>query len=305
MFVACKRTRLQIQGRIGKLRILKKRRIVSFGCGLVLLTTTITTAAITTAGEPARLMYPVDVAAATDGTLYVADTHLPGIWKISDGKLSVYYQAAKEFRTPLHAVRCLAIDKQGKLLAGDSATREIYRFDAAGKPESLTQGKIGTPMGIAVNRSGEIVVSDLELHCIWKVPATGGTPTILCKIPSPIGIYMDQQDRLWVISRIPPLLRRVSADGKKVEGIVTGRPFSFPHDVVVDDKEVAYVTDGYGKTIWRVANDGKAAKFVSGAPLVNPVGITRHGDQLFVSDARAQAVFSISPDGKAATCVTD
>jgi len=255
------------------------------------------------AAAPARMLYPVDVAAAADGTLYVADTHLPGIWKITEGKLSVYYKAAKQFRAPLHAVRCLAIDPQGNLLAGDSATREVYRFSADGKPHALTGGKIGTPMGIAVRASGEILVSDLELHTLWKVPAAGGAPTKLCALESPIGICLDNQDRLWVVSRIPPLLRRVSADGKKVDTVLPGRPFDFPHDVVVDAKAVAYVTDGYGKAVWRVADGKKPEKLIEGKPLVNPVGITLQNDQIIVSDSRAAAVFKISPDGKATQCV--
>jgi len=50
-------------------------------------------------------------------------------------------------------VRCVAAgiyDDQGKLLAGDSATREVYRFDEAGNPVPLTKGKIGIATAIAV-----------------------------------------------------------------------------------------------------------------------------------------------------------
>src|SRR3990167_3554221 len=90
-----------------------------------------------------ELQYPVSVAAAEDGTLYIADRNFHGIWKFANGKLEKFFEGSAKFRTPLNAVRCVAMDHQGKLLAGDSATREVYRFDEAGNPVPLTQGRIG------------------------------------------------------------------------------------------------------------------------------------------------------------------
>ena len=89
------------------------------------------------AAEP--MQYPLAVAVADDGTIYVADLKLPGIWEIREGTRREYFRGSKKFRTPLNAVRCLAIDQDGRLLAGDSATREIYRFDADAKPQRLAR----------------------------------------------------------------------------------------------------------------------------------------------------------------------
>ena len=38
--------------------------------------------------------YPIDVAVATDGTIYIADRNLPGIWTLKDGKTEVFVQAS-------------------------------------------------------------------------------------------------------------------------------------------------------------------------------------------------------------------
>ncbi|MFM9068734.1 MAG: hypothetical protein ACKOUR_15600, partial [Planctomycetota bacterium] len=92
-----------------------------------------------------ELGYPLAVAASATGPIYLADRNLPGIWKVEGDKLSLFFQASKKFRTPLNAVRCLTLDRQGKLLAGDSATRDIYRFDEQGQPVALTKGQIGIP----------------------------------------------------------------------------------------------------------------------------------------------------------------
>ncbi len=153
--------------------------------------------------KPARgLVYPLDVSVTADAkTLYLVDRKLPGLWKAgADGKLAVFFQASKKFRTPLNAVRCIAADGKGGLLVGDSGTREVYRFSADGKSTPLTKGGIGIAMGIAVNAKGTIFVSDLELQRIWTVPAAGGEPKEFAVLPAPRGMTFDKKGQLWVVS---------------------------------------------------------------------------------------------------------
>ena len=118
------------------------------------------------------------------GHVFIADRNFHGIWKFANGKLEKFFEGSAKFRTPLNAVRCVAMDHQGKLLAGDSATREVYRFDEAGNPVPLTKGRIGIPTAIAVRKSGEILVADQELLFIWKMPAEGGEPVKLAEVPA-------------------------------------------------------------------------------------------------------------------------
>jgi len=244
------------------------------------------------------MQYPLDVAATDAGLLYVADRNLPGVWKIENGELSQYFTGSKKFRTPLNAIRCVTIDGDGHLLAGDSSTREVYRFGDDNQPAALTDGGIGIPMGIAVTKSGELWVSDLELHRIWKVPGGGGKPEVLAEVPAPRGVCLGPDGRLLVVSHgKESQLVRVAADGK-VEPVVEGRPFEFPHDVAVSADGTAYVSDGYAKAIWKVPAGAKPEKWVSGDPFVNPVGLTMRGENLLVVDPRANAVFQIDASGK-------
>ena len=245
----------------------------------------------------AQMEYPLSIAVAESGKLYIADLNLPGVWQVDGNDLSTLFKGSKRFRTPLNAVRCVALDKNGSVLAGDSATREVYRLGEDGKPIPLTDGGIGIPMGIAVDSKGQILVSDLELHRIWKVPGEGGKPELLANVPAPRGVCIDWDDNLWVISHGKDQVVRVSPDGK-VEPVVKGKPFQFPHTIVLDQDKTGYVCDGYAKAIWKVPLGGKPAKWVSGEPLVNPVGLARHGDGLFVVDPRANAVFEIDATGK-------
>lgn len=244
-----------------------------------------------------EFQYPLAVAADNAGTLYVADRNLPGVWKIAGKEPELYFQGSKKFRTPLNAPRCIFVDQKGRILAGDSSTREVYRFDHQGKPQPLTEAGIGIPMGIGTDRDGNIFISDLETHRIYKVAEGGGKPAVFAEVAAPHGITVDAQNQLWVVSHGKNQLVRIAADGQ-VETAVEGRPFQFPHEVVVDKNGAAYVSDGYAKAIWKIAAGKKPVQWVSGKPLLNPVGITWRGEQLIVVDPHARSLFKVDPSGK-------
>jgi len=235
-----------------------------------------------------QMQYPLSVAATNEGVIYVADRSLPGVWKIADGKLELYFQASKKFRTPLNAVRCVAVDDQGRLYAGDSATREVYRFNAQHQPEPLTQGAIGIPMGIAF-RGTEIIVCDLEPpHRVLAVPAEGGAPVQIARVRAPRGVAVDPQGRIWVVTHdTDRQVVRIGKDGS-IESVVRGRPFEFPQSIVLDDQLNAYVADGYAHAVWKIDGQGQPTKLAAGKPLVHPDGVAWHAGKLLVVDPHAR-----------------
>jgi sugar lactone lactonase YvrE len=243
--------------------------------------------------------YVLAVAVDQKQNVYLADRELPGVWRLADGKLSLLFQGSKKFRTPLNAIRCLAIDGEGRLLAGDSATRDVYRFGDDNQPLPLTKGEIGIPMAIAVNKAGDLLVCDLEVHRIWKVSAAGGRPALFAEVAAPRAAVIDKDDRLWIVSHGKDQLLRADASGK-VEVIVTGRPFEFPSAVAIAEDGMAYVCDTYAKAVWKVIPGQAPEKFYSGDPLVSPVGMTWFGADLVVADPRAKALVRIDPAGKTA-----
>ena len=245
----------------------------------------------------AQMQYPLAVVAAEKGPVYVADRKLPGIWKITDGKAEVFFQGDKKFGTPLNAVRCLAFDAKGRLLAGDSATREVYRFDDKGIPTPLTEGKIGIPMAIAVNAKGEIFAADLETQRIWRLESEGGQPKEFAVIAGVRGLAFDSKDRLIAVTNLAGQVLRFDAEGKS-EILVKGRPFPFPHHVAVGKDDTLYIADNYAGAIWKVAEGQPPEKFAEGAPLKKPVGIFRQGEKLLVADPHAKQVFEVDTAGK-------
>lgn len=257
---------------------------------------------LTGAGGGAELQYPLSIAVSAEGTIFLADRNLPGVFRAKEGKLSVLFQASKRFRTPLNAVRCVALDREGKLLAGDSAARNVFRFDDSGKPVPITKetgglGMIGIPMSVAVDSQGTIFASDLEIQRIVKVPAGSDQPVEVAEIAGCRGLFIDSQDRLWVVSTTQNQLHRIAPDGTK-EVIVPGRPFQFPHTVVVAADGTAYVCDGYAKAIWKVVAGSEPTKLVEGGPFQNPVGLALQGDRLWVADPRVPGVFQVDFAGQ-------
>lgn len=249
------------------------------------------------------LVYPLGAVRAEDGTTFIVDRKLPGVFKLADGKLSVAAKGSKKFRTPLNAPRCIAFDMDGKLLVGDTPTREVYRIEADGSAKPLTGGGIGMAMAIAVDAEGDIFVADLELHRIFKVPAEGGKPATFAAIAAPRGLAFDSDGNLLVVSTTEDQVFRVTPEGK-ASVVVPGRPFRFPHNIAVAKDGTIFVTDGYGKCVWKVAGEEKPVKLVSGEPFANPVGITLAGETLLVVDSRANAVFEVDLEGKVSKLVS-
>jgi DNA-binding beta-propeller fold protein YncE len=244
-----------------------------------------------------EMQYPLSVAAVGEDSLVVADRMLPGLWKLGGGKAEILFQGQKTFRTPLNAVRAVAVAADGTVHAADSATRDVFKI-VDGQPVPLTQGKIGIPVDIAFDPSGDLFVSDLETQRVWRVPGAGGEPKEVARLAAPRGLFVDAAGRLWAVaaSGEQPLVR-IAADGT-IEPVVKERVFEFPHDVVVADDGTAYVSDNYARAIWKVAADGTATKWVTGEPLKGPVGLSIRAGKILVADPQAKTIWEADGEGK-------
>ncbi len=257
----------------------------------------ITFSVISAPGRAEEMLYPLSVAVAGDDAVLVADRMLPGLLKLQAGKVEVFFQGKKTFRTPLNAVRAVAVASDGTVYAADSATRDVFKF-VDGQPVPLTQGKIGIPVDIAFDPSGDLIVSDLETQRIWRVPVAGGEPQEVAQLAAPRGLFVDGTGRLWAVAAAgeQPLVR-IAADGS-IEPVVKERVFEFPHDVVVADDGTAYVSDNYARAVWKVAADGTATKWITGEPLKGPVGLAIRGGKVLIADPQAKAVWEADSEGK-------
>lgn len=249
-------------------------------------------AATPAGGVPVELeVYPLDIVVDSQGTAYVADRNMHGVWQWKDGKLSVFQQGTNKFRTPLNAPRCVALDVDGNVLVGDTATREIYRV-VAGQLQPITGGQIGIPMDLAVAPDGTIYVADVELRTLFRIPPGANRAEEVAKV-NPRGVFVDAEGMVWVVSQDAQQLLVIDGAGK-IEVVVDRRVFEFPHQVVVNAQGEAFVTDGYKKGIWKVVRGSEPELLFAGPPLDNPVGIAfDHEGQVVIVDPRARKVFRL------------
>jgi sugar lactone lactonase YvrE len=166
--------------------------------------TTHTAGATDGTGPAARLNFPTGLAVGPDGTVYVADGNNNCIRKVTPagavttlaGNLATHAignadgtGAGAGFNFPVG----LAADQAGNVYVADSQNRCIRKITATGVVTTLagdiTTGAAGntdgtgasahfsSPMGIALDAEGAILVGDHANHCIRKVTPTGVVTT--------------------------------------------------------------------------------------------------------------------------------
>ena len=245
-----------------------------------------------------QLQYPIDVAVSGDD-LIVVDRNLPGIFRVaSDGALSEVFKASKKFRTPLNAVRCVAVSADGDLFFGDSSTRQIYKFEGA-KPIPILTNRvgIGVPYAMVFDKGGNLFVSDLEAPGrIYKIPAGETEPQQFAIQPAVRGLAIDQDGNLIALTGLKEAVLKFTPDGKR-SVLIDNRPFEFPNSLLIKG-DAMYVSDSYKKCVWKIGSDLKPVAWcVEG--ISYPGGMAIGESDVLVTDSKAKKVFRISPEGKA------
>lgn len=256
-----------------------------------------TPAAASNGTRPASATYPLDAVVDSTGSVWIVDRNVPGVWKHTDGKTELAVQGSKKFRQALNAVRCIAVGANNELFVGDPATRDVYSITPGAAPKPLMSGIIGIPMDLAVAKDGTLFVADVERRVVWKKLPSSDKPEVFADC-NPRGLFIDTNDKLWVISQNEEQLLRYSMTGEK-EVIVGKRTFDFAHQIVVDAQGIAWVSDGYKKGLWRIEPNKAPELVISGEPLQNPVGLLLIDNRPVIVDPHAQSVFKLTADNKA------
>jgi sugar lactone lactonase YvrE len=245
--------------------------------------------------RPASAVYPLDGAVDHQGSVWIVDRNKPGVWRFQGDSLELVITGEKKFRKPLNAVRCIAISPSGELTVGDPATREIYRRNEQGEMVPTTGGLIGIPVDLAYASDGTLYIADVERRVIWKQSSASDKPTVFASV-NPRGLFVDSKERLWVVTQDEKQVLRYDSSGTQ-EAIVSERLFEFPHQIVVDSQDRAWVTDGYKKGVWMIPPGAAPTLAYSGEPFQNPVGLFLIEDTPAIVDPHAQQVFRLR-DGK-------
>lgn len=278
------------------------RQFVSrFACALLVL---ILASPLTCVGQEAdgdgaaadQLKYPKALTVSGD-QIFVVDLDLPGVWSVTDSR-ALFVKGSNLLRKTMNRPHCATPHPAGGILVGDSATREVYWIEKQGsEPKALTNGYIGIPMALAVSPDGKsLYVGDAEKRATFRLPIEGGECELVARVNAR-GFAFEPSGNLLAITPDAEAVQRIDVASGEVETVVGDRPYQFPNSICwVGDQ--GFVTDTYGKCIWRFTADGKTEKWHEGAPLERPVGIAATDKTILVADPKLKQVFEFDLESK-------
>jgi len=155
------------------------------------------------------------------------------------------------------------------------------------------------PVDLAVNRKGQILVTDSEAHCIFVISG-GKTVSVLAQgkpdFRSPLfrvrGITVDKQEQAIVADGGSSEVYRITQDGK-VEPLASAK-LDRPEDVDVDSRGDVIVADHGGQAIYRISKEGSVQRI---AQVENPLSVAVDKDNNIVVVSN-RGLVKVSPAGK-------
>ena len=248
-------------------------------------------------GPAARFDFPDGIAAAADGTVFVADANNHVVRRISaDGMVSTYAGspvagvadakgAAARFERPMQ----LALERDGSLLVADPLSG-LRRIAPDGTVSTIVLGEAPTDhvYGVAVNTRGlgeTIVVADAK------------------------GLLVLRQDGRKERFFAPDdrATSSLSSGPNDASGVITeGRELiGFPYAVAVLDPDHVFYTDIRTNTVRLVDTAFRSVRVVAGANVIDGSGDTGGFADGPGAAARVDAPFGVALDGDGTLYVAD
>lgn len=311
-----------------------------------------------------RFNTPIGIAVDTAGNVYVADTGNHIIRKVSPSGVTITVAgtaqvagstdgtgAAARFNAPTG----IAVDAANNLYVADAFNHTIRKVSPAGAVTTLAgmphisgsdngtgqAAQFNTPVGIAVDKAGNLYVADAGNNIVRKIDGTGVVTTVagMTGIPAandgigaaagfntPFGIASDNAGNVLVADTGNFTVRRIGADGivttvagsagnfGNEDGGASAR-FSAPYGIAVSPSGVAYVADTGSHNIRSISLAGEVTTYagplpgkgsVDGAGAVArfniPFGIARDvSGSLYVSDTGSHTIRKIATSGVVTT----
>src|SRR5581483_4947440 len=292
----------------------------------------------------ARFADPFGIAIDSKGNIFVADAGNNNLIRkiAADGQVSTFAGGGEGFKdgqganASFNTPSALAIDSKDNLYVADTGNNAIRKISPTGVVETLAgdgnvgykdgQGKsaeFNAPVGIAVDREGNVYVADSYNDRIREISIDGAVKTIAggsttgnsdgqgssALFDTPCGITVGQNDDLFVADTGNSLIRKITREG--VVSTFTGQspdgsapPIPDPLGIISTFDGFLYVTTGDRDRVFQISPDGRS-RLVSGsgagfgngakARFNNPTGIAvdRRGD-LYVSDSNNYLIRKLS-----------
>jgi sugar lactone lactonase YvrE len=261
------------------------------------------------AATGAELNYPLAVAVNSSGNLYIADENNYVIREVSSGTISTvagngYYSYSGDgglaANAQLYYPMGTAVDGAGNVYIADYDNYVVRKVDAitgiistvagngidgyTGDGGAATKAEVGEPVGVAVDNSGNLYISDYSNNVVRKVVlSTGristfagngdcsyggdGSDAIYASLCEPQGIALDSSGNLYIADADNVVIREVDASTGVIStvagnnswgysgdgGPATSAQLDWPTDVALDASGNLYIADSENQVIREVS----------------------------------------------------
>ena len=243
-----------------------------------------------------------------------------------------------QFNTPSG----VAVDPEGNVIIADTSNNRIRRLSADGRTVSTIAGsgvpgfkdgpaleaQFDGPLGVAVDRKGNIFVADAYNDCIRRIATDGNVRTLAgvglpgfddgdaasASFDTPCGIGVDKRGNVFVADAGNHAIRKIAPEGNvsTVARRTDGEPreneprLNHPVGVIVANDGFLFICDEGGGRIVRITPEGvgsvyagQAAGFADGTTegrFNGPCGIAldREGN-LYITDSQNYLVREVRP----------
>lgn len=242
----------------------------------------------------------------------------------------------------------IAVDRRGNVYVAEGGQgNRIRRIKPDGQVDTIAgstegfgdgramQAQFNTPSGIAIDKSGSILIADTSNNRIRKLAADGKVTTLAgsgaagyrdgpsseAEFDGPLGIAIDARGRVLVADAYNDRIREISTDGNVTTIAGTGAPgfndgatdsaaFDTPSGLTVDKDGNIFVADTGNNAVRKITPQGEVITIAgqsngegsegNSVRLNHPVGIAiTHDGFVFVSNEGSGRVVRISPEGQA------
>lgn len=240
---------------------------------------------------PGGLSWPLDLAVANDGVLYIADGH--HLFSLAPGGS---LQIVAMFMTPGFPgnVRGLAAAGDGELIV-TTANGQVSRYRPALSESVVLADGLDQIYGVAIAPGGAVVVAELGTGRVLSI-AAGNVKVLASDLRSPVGVAVAPDGTCFVAEMNAGRVVKLSSTG--AESVIDG--LQSPQGVLVHDGQL-YVVDAGEKTLTALDLKTKARTTVAtDLPVGAPQGVTPkplRGIAPFTGPQGPFAGIAAAPDG--------
>ncbi len=228
-----------------------------------------------------KFVSPRGVAVDAAGNLYVSDTDLQQVFKITPTGTQT------TVGTGLMVPQGLAVDGAGNVYIGDVQAQVVYKVTPGGVQTTVGSG-FYMPIGVAVDGAGNVYVCDPWIDGCYQITPSCAQNSVGGGYNTPEGVAVDGAGNVYVADPFNAAVFKITPDGTQI----TVGSFIAPQAVAVDAADDVYVTDTGNDTITEVAPRGVQTTVSSGLNVPDGLALDGLGN-LYVANTFNKQVMKI------------